>query len=401
MSAPWLSVYPSPNSSFLSSSSSSPSPSTNSSSPDVNGSCGNDEGFKFLAYSVTYCAVFPVALLSNGLALFVLLRGPPSPNAVLMTNLALSDTGFSLTLPLRLAYYLGGGHWAFPDWLCRACVFAFYLNLYTSVLFLTGLSVLRYLAVLYPMQPFRWLTVGRTRAACLGAWAFVALSSSPFLLSGSFSEGGRTRCFEPKGQPSWRRILGLNYFGLTFGFLLPFLTILGCYGRVVRRLQGRGTVQGVRRSLRGAARRRRAVQLISVIMATFLLCFMPYHLIRTAHLHLRVRERMDCAATATMQRALVVTLCLAAANSCLDPLLYYFAGESFRAAVRSASRRRRSSSSLLSNHNHNRSLTPRRPPATPAPPCPWHCPLQRFWPWSCYPKHPDTPRPDARVDCPP
>lgn len=54
-----------------------------------------------------------------------------SPSCIVMMNLALSDSSFSLTLPLRLAYYFRGGIWDFPDWLCRVCVYGFYVNLYT------------------------------------------------------------------------------------------------------------------------------------------------------------------------------------------------------------------------------------------------------------------------------
>ncbi|MEQ2168519.1 hypothetical protein GOODEAATRI_015310, partial [Goodea atripinnis] len=56
-------------------------------------------------------------------------RGKPA--YVIMVNLAFSDGSFSLTLPLRLAYYMNKGRWYFPDWICRLCVFGFYVNLYS------------------------------------------------------------------------------------------------------------------------------------------------------------------------------------------------------------------------------------------------------------------------------
>ena len=54
-----------------------------------------------------------------------------SASSIVMMNLALSDSSFALTLPLRLAYYFKGGVWDFPDWVCRLCVYGFYVNLYT------------------------------------------------------------------------------------------------------------------------------------------------------------------------------------------------------------------------------------------------------------------------------
>ncbi|XP_036404315.1 cysteinyl leukotriene receptor 2-like [Megalops cyprinoides] len=331
-----------------------------------NQTCGNDDSFKYLAYTITYCIVLPMGLLCNCLALLVFFCFTPkkSANTVLTTNLALSDVGFSLTLPFRLVYYLRGGQWDFPDWLCRWCVFSFYLNLYTSVLFLTGLSVLRYVAVLHPMRNKTLVTVRRASWACLGIWLFVAASSSPFLLSGSFQQGSRTLCFEPKGLPSWRRILVLNYVGVVFGFLLPFLTILLCYGRIIRRLRsGERSLQRVRR------RRQRSINLVAVVLVTFLLCFAPYHVMRTAHLHAVTAQdasrAQDCWRTQMLQKVLVLTLCMASSNSCFNPLLYYFAGESFRKTVRRASERR--SRSSLGSFSQG-SLLPWRGKAAPSPP---------------------------------
>ncbi|KAJ8387406.1 hypothetical protein AAFF_G00156440 [Aldrovandia affinis] len=304
----------------------------------INQTCGNNDNFKYLAYIITYCFILPVGLFCNLLALLIFFCFTPkkSANTVFAINLALSDVGFSLTLPFRLVYYLQDGQWDFPDWLCRWCVFSFYVNLYTSVLFLTGFSVLRYLAVVCPMRNKTLITVRRACWVCVGIWVFVAASSSTFLLSGTRQRLGKTRCFEPKGKQSWKMILVMNYVALVFGFLLPFLTILGCYGRIIHKL----TVRGKKlRQTRG--RRQRSVQLVAVVLTTFLLCFLPYHVARTAHLQAVVFQNNDrpqeCWLTEVLQKILVVTLCLASLNSCLNPLLYYFAGETFRKAVRAAS----------------------------------------------------------------
>uniref|UniRef100_A0A3P8Z959 G-protein coupled receptors family 1 profile domain-containing protein n=1 Tax=Esox lucius TaxID=8010 RepID=A0A3P8Z959_ESOLU len=310
-----------------------------------NQSCSSDdEVFKYRAYTVTYLLVFPIGFLTNSGALFVLLRLTPkrSASTIVMTNLALSDTFFSLTLPLRLAYYFRGARWDLPDWLCRLCVFCFYLNLYTSVLFLTCLSVLRWLAVLKPLQHRALATPLRTSLTCLGIWLFVGGSSVPFLSWGTRIRAGQTRCFEPGKLDDWKKIFALSYVGLTFGFLVPFATILICYGFIIRRLTGlTGTLGGgnpltspesrthnhVRRH-----RQRRALHLVAMVICTFLICFLPYHVARSLHLH-AVVGRWGCVATKSLQRVLVVTLCLAAANSVMNPLLYYCAGESFRASI--------------------------------------------------------------------
>ncbi|KAL0978184.1 hypothetical protein UPYG_G00167190 [Umbra pygmaea] len=326
-----------------------------------NSSCvRDDEGFKFLAYTVTYLLVFPIGFLSNSGALFVFLRLTPkwSASHILMTNLALSDTLFSLTLPLRLTYYFNKGQWDLPDWTCRLCVYCFYVNLYTSVLLLTGMSMLRWLAVIKPLQHRALATPFRASLVCFCIWLFVGVSSVPFLFSGTIVREGKTRCFEPTNNASWNRIFALNYVAVTFGFLIPFITILGCYGSIICKLtstaklatglpgslktnQGQNRIQKHEEGRR--RRRNRSLSLVAMVICTFLLCFLPYHVARSLHLH-AVVGKWDCVATKTLQHVLVVTLCLAAANSVMNPVLYYCAGESFRTTVRRASLQRSFSS---------------------------------------------------------
>ncbi|XP_037335274.2 cysteinyl leukotriene receptor 2 [Pungitius pungitius] len=296
----------------------------------------DDDAFKYRAYTITYMLLFPVAIVSNitALAVFFLLGSRRiSASCVVMMNLALSDGCFSLTLPLRLAYYFRDGVWDFPDWLCRLCVFGFYLNLYTSILFLTLLSVLRWLAVNHPLHHRALVTPLRTLLVCLGVWLFAGASSVTFLSNGVTIRKGFPRCFEPSSPSSWGRVLILNYVALALGFLLPFLTIIVCYSRIVLRLATRfdgGPLGGVRRRTG-----QRSLRLVAAVTATFLLCFLPYHVIRTLHLH-AVCGEWDCGVTVALQRAVVVTLCLAASNSVVNPLLYYYSTRTFRNHMRDA-----------------------------------------------------------------
>uniref|UniRef100_A0A8C1RER0 Cysteinyl leukotriene receptor 3 n=1 Tax=Cyprinus carpio TaxID=7962 RepID=A0A8C1RER0_CYPCA len=318
--------------------------------PDMNQTCEESEDFKYLAYKVTYCVVFPIGFISNSVALFVFLRLTPkkTANTVFMTNLAISDVGFSLTLPFRLVYFFRGGQWDFPDWFCRWCVFSFYVNLYTSVLFLTGLSILRYIAVVHPIRNQSLVTMRRASLSCFAIWIFVACLSTPFLMSGTSMRDEKTRCFEPQNIKSWKRIFILNYVGVLFGFVIPFIIILICYGCIIYKLIKGGTIGNRKRNTR-----RRTVYLIAVVLSTFLLCFLPYHVVRTVHLHAKVLTK-SCQVIEFLLKVLVISLCMAASNSCFNPLLYYFAGETFRTAIRRASHRGTFNS--LSQSGFNRSF---------------------------------------------
>ncbi|XP_013855125.1 cysteinyl leukotriene receptor 2 [Austrofundulus limnaeus] len=292
----------------------------------------DDSTFKYLAYTCTYILVFPVAFLCNtgALVVFFQIRKRISAPHVVMVNLALSDWAFSLTLPLRLVYYVRDGIWDFPDWLCRVCVFGFYVNLYSSILLFTLLSVLRWKAVTAPLDHNPKTITRRTAAACLIIWLFVGATSVPFLFQGVLERQGVRRCFEPGSVESWSKIYIMNYLGVGVGFLVPFLIIIFCYSKVIQNLRNTKQVSGdILRNKVRRHNRRHSVYLVTMVIVTFLLCFLPYHLIRTLHLH-AVIGRWSCEVTRLLQRAVSVTLCLAASNSMINPLLYYYATRTFR-----------------------------------------------------------------------
>ena len=130
---------------------------------------------------------------------------------------------------------------------------------------------------------------------------------------------------------------------LALGFLLPFITIIVCYSQIVQYLTAGFGVRGSSRASKARYRnRRRSVHLVTMVTVTFLLCFLPYHVIRTLHLH-AVCDGWNCDVPGALQRAVVVTLCLAASNSVVNPLLYYYSTRTFRDNMRDAH------SSLLSS----------------------------------------------------
>lgn len=125
----------------------------------------------------------------------------------------------------------------------------------------------------------------------------------------------------------------LNYVALALGFLLPFLTIIVCYSRIIQRLRVRSNLHGSSDAYRRG--KRRSVHLVTMVTTTFLLCFLPYHVIRSLHLH-AVCGGWSCDVVVTLQRAAVVTLCMAASNSVVNPLLYYYSTRTFRDKMRDA-----------------------------------------------------------------
>ncbi|XP_061431390.1 uncharacterized protein LOC133357462 [Lethenteron reissneri] len=296
------------------------------------------DSYKYPVYSAVYGIVFIIGITGNSIALYVFLHLTRTKLAstIYFINLALADMFFVLILPLRVVYYVRDGDWPFGDVMCRISSFAFYVNLYGSIFFLTGLSVTRYLAVVHPVRSLKAVTARRAVIACVSIWVFVALLTSPFLLNGQHvTSSGRTLCFESKSGGSLVMILAMNYIALVIGVLVPFATIVACYVAIARTLMNSPMAQ--RRDSNAC---KRAVRMIVLVLAVFVVCFIPYHVQRTLLLHKLINRHSSCDTKLYLQKSVVATVCFAAFNSCLDPLIYFFVGEKFRERFMSAVRRR-------------------------------------------------------------
>ncbi|XP_020773378.1 cysteinyl leukotriene receptor 1 [Boleophthalmus pectinirostris] len=297
--------------------------------------CPSIDDFRNQVYSTVYSLITVFALLSNGLALIILIRTNrhSTPFHIYMLNLAVSDILCACTLPLRILYYVNKGQWNYGDFLCRFSSYSLYVNLYCSIYFMAVMSVTRFLAIVFPVKNMYLVTEKRARIVCFGVWVLICLMSCPFLLSGQHIDPvtNKTKCFEPpKKIKGIKTLVRLNYVSLAIGFLIPFLVILICYVGIIRTLMSRTMVPS-----KQTASATRAIRMIVIVLLTFLLCFMPYHIQRTIHLHFLSRTDASCEETVAMQKYVVITLCLAASNSCFDPMLYFFSGEGFRTRVNS------------------------------------------------------------------
>ncbi|NXC45692.1 CLTR2 protein, partial [Penelope pileata] len=300
--------------------------SLNDSSANSSFNCSTD-AFKQVIYPIAYIFIFFLGAVGNSLSIYVFLQPSQRKTSVniYMQNLAVSDLMFVSTLPFRASYYLLGSHWVFGDILCRIMTYTMYVNMYCSIYFLTVLSVVRFMAIVYPFKSWKVTNMKYAKIMCAVIWVFVLAASSPLLSKVIAGYRNPAKCLDLHPS-STDRLLMMNSFVLAVGFILPFCTIIICYIFAIRALLKSRTPQ-----CKKAICHKKALSTIIITLILFLLCFLPYHVLRTVHLMLGGCSQ----ASLPVHKALVVTLCLAATNSCLDPVLYYFAAENFKARIRS------------------------------------------------------------------
>ncbi|XP_056664202.1 P2Y purinoceptor 1 [Monodelphis domestica] len=304
-------------------------------------------GFQFYYLPAVYILVFVTGFLGNSVAIwmFVCHMKPWSGISVYMFNLALADFLYVLTLPALIFYYFNKTNWVFGKTMCKLQRFIFHVNLYGSILFLACISVHRYTGVVYPLKSLGRLKKKNAVYISALVWAVVVAAISPILFySGTDLRGNKTTCYDTTTDEYLRSYLIYSMCTTVVMFCVPFVLILGCYGLIVRAL--------IYNDLDNSPLRRKSIYLVIIVLTVFAVSYLPFHVMKT----LNLRARLDfqgpgmCAFNDRVYATYQVTRGLASLNSCVDPILYFLAGDTFRRRLSRATRKasRRSEANLQS-----------------------------------------------------
>lgn len=273
---------------------------------------------------VFYVLIFLLAIPGNlvvGVVIGINKQTMP-PSDLYLLNLAVADIFLALTLPFWATSLTVG--WVFGDALCKIVTVLQELSFYSSILFLTCISVDRYLVIVRALEVRKANRQIVSWGVCAAVWTVGALLSLPGLLSSlSPSKNGTqmecTEHYDPQSADEWR--LATRVLRHTLGFLLPLAIMMSCYGITIHRLF----------HIRGEFQRQRAMRVIIFIVAAFLLCWTPHHVTVMTDTFFRAKiVPYTCPERRAVDQAMFGTQSLGLLHSCINPVLYAFVGKKFR-----------------------------------------------------------------------
>ena len=298
--------------------------------------CSKNDDFKYTLYSSVFSVVFVVGLIFNMVAIYIFgctlkLR---NETTTYMINLVVSDFLFVLSLPFRIVYFIRR-EWLFGSVLCKISVALFYTNMYGSILFLTCISVDRFLAIVHPFRFQAIRTKRNAKLACCTVWVLVLSGSIPtgFLLATTSPKNANSSsnyCFENYSENQWKAELSkVVVFIETVGFIIPLLLNVYCSIMVLRTLRQPQVL-----SRGGTLNKTKILRMICVHIFIFCFCFIPYNINLIFYAMVRSKVLKGCNVESVVRTIYPIALCIAVTNCCFDPVIYYFTSETIQSSIK-------------------------------------------------------------------
>ncbi|XP_053357088.1 P2Y purinoceptor 2-like [Clarias gariepinus] len=291
--------------------------------------CNLSEDFNNILLPVVYSIVLVFGLLLNLTAMYSICCRLKrwSPNTIYMINLCVCDTLYILTLPFLIYYHASKKNWPFTEVFCKVIRFLFHTNLYGSILFLSCINVHRYIVVCHPVRSMRWVNARRARYTSFVIWVVVLIFQAPVLY---FSRTkNNTICTDTTSGDLFKYFLPYSSAISVLFFLIPFIIVIVCNSLMVHQLIQPGTVGGTvsRHS------KKKSVKMIVIVLLAFIVCFVPFHFTRSVNYFFRHFPNVNCNLREGSRIAYKVSRPIASINSCIDPILYFMAGQGFRQSL--------------------------------------------------------------------
>uniref|UniRef100_A0A3Q2R2K9 X-C motif chemokine receptor 1 n=1 Tax=Fundulus heteroclitus TaxID=8078 RepID=A0A3Q2R2K9_FUNHE len=267
--------------------------------------CEKAEVVKFgsIIVPVFFTIVITLSLTGNILVLVILAlyENLKSLTNIFIVNLAISDL-----------------------MVCKIVTFIFFTGFYSSVLFLTIMTIYRYLVVVHPLSDMSSLKPWTGFFLSVLTWIISIGAAMPSLL--------QTSLVSVHHKDTHSLGCELNMPGQVIGiyqqnvfFLIAFSIMAFCYIQILRRITGTRS-----------RTKNKAVKLVFCIVAVFFVGWVPYNVvIFLKFLVLKVQTFDDCAASIRLDYAFFVCRLIAFSHCCLNPVFYAFVGVKFRNHLKS------------------------------------------------------------------
>uniref|UniRef100_A0A671P2M8 Melanin-concentrating hormone receptor 2-like n=1 Tax=Sinocyclocheilus anshuiensis TaxID=1608454 RepID=A0A671P2M8_9TELE len=261
--------------------------------------------------------IYGVLFLANGLVIYAVASCKKKMvSDIYVLNLAIADLLFLLVMPFNIHQLVRDRQWVFGHFMCKAVVVVDVSNQFTTVGIVTVLCIDRYVAIVHPTSEKR--TIQWTIIVNIMVWVGSFLLSIPVMIYAKIiSKKDMDICMIYLDGP--QDMYWYTLYQSTLGFIVPLIVISTFYTL---------TLYHVFSSIRRVKRKqsvwaKRATKTVVMVIALFLVCWSPYHVIQVINLSIQQP-------TIAFVYAYNISICLSYSHSCINPLMLLVFAQNYR-----------------------------------------------------------------------
>ncbi|XP_027738396.1 B2 bradykinin receptor [Empidonax traillii] len=271
--------------------------------------------------------IFILGAIENSFVLTVLCFHKSSCTVaeIYLANMALADLMLVCVLPFWAINISNEFDWPFGLFLCKAVNIMSYMNFYSSIYFLTLVSIDRYLALVKTMSLGRMRRTVCAKWNSFVIWTCALLICSPTMVFRNlryFDEYNITACALVYPTSYWEPVN--NCLLNIVGFLIPLCVITYCTVQIIKALRSSEL-----QKMKVVQTERRATMLILTVLLLFIICWLPFQISTFIDTIRYFAPTLKCLADINEMLTQIAVYC-AFSNSCLNPVLYVIVGKHFQ-----------------------------------------------------------------------
>ncbi|NXE77074.1 BKRB2 protein, partial [Cochlearius cochlearius] len=271
--------------------------------------------------------IFILGAIENSFVLIVLCfhKSRCTVAEIYLANTALADLMLVCALPFWAVNISNEFQWPFGLFLCKAVNIMSHMNLYSSIYFLTLVSIDRYLALVKTMSLGRMRRTACAKWNSFIVWICALLICSPTMAFRNlqyYKEYNITACGLLYPTSYWEP--ANNCLLNIVGFVIPLCVIAYCSMQIIKALRSSEL-----RKLKLVQTERKATMLVLAVLLLFIICWLPFQISTFIDTICYLAPTFKCLKEIN-DIVTQVAVYSAFSNSCLNPVLYVIVGKHFQ-----------------------------------------------------------------------
>ncbi|XP_067339669.1 tachykinin receptor 1b [Channa argus] len=280
-------------------------------------------------WAVAYCSMVAVSVIGNVVVIWIILahKRMRTVTNYFLVNLAFAEAAMSAFNTVINFVYAVHNEWYFGLGYCRFHNFFPIAAIFASIYSMTAIASDRYMAIIHPLQQRLSSTV--TRVAIIVIWMLALLLAFPqYYYSSTALLPGRTVCYIDWPEYTTVDFRKIYYVCVTLLIYFVPLCIMGCAYTTVGITLWASEIPGdsSEHYKKQLVAKRKAVKMMIVVVCTFAVCWLPYHIYFLLH-----QFFPDWFEHLYIQQAYLAIMWLAMSSTMYNPIIYYCLNSRFRA----------------------------------------------------------------------